>query len=62
MFRARGTDDDRIAVLATHQAVVRHPAQGHFGQRQVILVADRLEQVDSFEVRVIPVAARRQSR
>ena len=50
-----GTNDDGVAKLALHQAVVRHPAQRDLRQRQPVLRRDRLDLVESAEVRLVPV-------
>lgn len=53
--QARRADDDRVAVLALHEAVVRHPAERDLGHRQLVLLRDDLDARERLEVRVVPV-------
>lgn len=48
--------DDRVAILALHQAVVRDPAQGDLGDGQVVRLGDLLDGCERLEVRLVPVA------
>ena len=56
VLQARGPDDDRIAMLALEQAVVRDPAERDLCERQAVLLHDRLERRQRLEVGLVPVA------
>ena len=55
--QARRPDDDRVAVLALQQAVVRDPAERDFGEGQPVLGRDGLDLGERGEVGFVPVPA-----
>ena len=56
VIQAGRADDDRVAVLALHQAVVRDPAERDLRHRQVVLLRDGLDLGQRVEVGLVPVA------
>ena len=55
MGETRRADDDRIPVLALHQAVMRHPPESNLRHSQAMLLRDDLNGRQCTEVRVVPV-------
>ena len=56
MLGAGRADDDGVPMFLLHQAVVRDPAQGNLRKGELMLLRDRLDEVERLEVRFIPVA------
>ena len=61
MVQAGRADDDRIAVLALHQAVVRDPAERDLRHRQVVRLRNLLDGRERVEIGLVPVPARAES-
>lgn len=55
MLRAGRADDDGVTKLTLEKAVMRDPAKRDLSERQTVLVAHRLHDIDGLEVRVVPV-------
>ena len=55
MVQARCTNDDRVAILALHQAVVRDPSESDLRESEVVLRRDGLNLIERFEVVLVPV-------
>ena len=55
VVQAGGTDDNRIAVLSLHQAVLGHPTKGDLSDGQIVLLRDHLNRRKSVEVGIVPV-------
>ncbi len=56
MLQGRRADDNRVAMLALEETVVREPTQGDFRERQFVLLRDLLDGSERAEVRLVPVS------
>lgn len=56
MLQGRRADDNRVAMLALEETVVREPTQGDFRERQFGLLRDLLDGSERAEVRLVPVS------
>lgn len=57
MLQARRPNDNGIAVLALHQAMMRHPAECDLGERQIVHLRDIFDLRQGTEVSFVPVPA-----
>lgn len=57
MLRTRRPDDNRIAELLLHLAVVRHPPQRDLCEREVVFLRDGLDFSEGFEVWLVPITS-----
>ena len=56
VVEAGRADNDRVAVLALHEAVVRDPAERDLRHRQAVRLRDLLYRGERVEVRLVPVS------
>jgi hypothetical protein len=56
VLRAGSTDQDCVAMLVTHQAMVRDPAQGDFSHCQLMSFGGCIDGSHCFEVMLVPIA------
>lgn len=56
MLDAGSADEDRVAIFALHQTVVRDPTQGNLSHGQVVLVRHSLDLLEGLEVWLVPVS------
>lgn len=55
VVQTRRPDNNRVAVFAAHQAVVRKPAEGDLRHRQIVALSGRADRRDGLEIVVVPV-------
>ena len=57
VVQARRSDDDRVAKLALHEAVVRDPTERDLREGQSMLSSDDLDGIQRLEVVFVPVSS-----